>query len=111
MYHGIQIDLQHGRVGESYTVAGWGKSVVATDAKYAFTMKYIPDQHAVAIYTEQELGTYTEMCIRDRCRYLRGRYDPFLGNGKISSEVNGRRSALYYESSTGRGFPVVRHRI
>ncbi|WP_419015608.1 BACON domain-containing protein, partial [Odoribacter laneus] len=46
--------------GESYTVAGWGKSVVATDAKYAFTMKYIPDQHAVAIYTEQELGTYTD---------------------------------------------------
>ncbi|EHP48968.1 BACON domain-containing protein, partial [Odoribacter laneus] len=46
--------------GESYTVAGWGKSVVATDAKYAFTMKYIPDQHAVAIYTEQDLGTYTD---------------------------------------------------
>ena len=46
--------------GESYTVAGWGKSVVATDEKYAFTMKYVPDQHAVAIYTEQDLGTYTD---------------------------------------------------
>ncbi|WP_418537469.1 BACON domain-containing protein, partial [Odoribacter laneus] len=46
--------------GESYTVTGWGKSVVATDAKYAFTMKYVPAQHAVAIYTEQELGTYTD---------------------------------------------------
>ena len=46
--------------GESYTVTGWGKSVVATDAKYAFTMRYVPDQHAIAIYTEQNLGTYTD---------------------------------------------------
>ena len=46
--------------GESYTVTGWGKSVVATDPKYAFTMQYVASQHAIAIYTEQSLGTYTD---------------------------------------------------
>ena len=46
--------------GESYTVTGWGKSVVATDPKYAFTMQYVANQHAIAIYTEQSLGTYTD---------------------------------------------------
>lgn len=46
--------------GSTYKISGWGKSVVATDAKYAITANFDAAGGLIFIAAQQNIGAYTD---------------------------------------------------
>lgn len=54
------ISVAQGVVGTSYKVTGWGKSIVATDSKYAVTMNFDKESGLVFITAQEAIAVYSD---------------------------------------------------
>lgn len=54
------LTITEGVANSTFKIAGWGKSVVATDSKYALTAIFDEVEGAVYIVAQQYMGAYTD---------------------------------------------------